>query len=51
MNLCEFDKELARATFKRGFGFHPLCSFIDHGTEGTGEPLSVMLRPGNAGSN
>ena len=45
------DKELARATFKRGFGFHPLCSFIDHGTEGTGEPLAMMLRPGNAGSN
>ena len=44
------EKELARAAFKRGFGFHPLCSFIDHGTEGTGEPLAVMLRPGNAGS-
>jgi hypothetical protein len=45
------DKELARATFKRGYGFHPLCAFVDHGPDGTGEPLSVMLRAGNAGSN
>jgi Transposase DDE domain group 1 len=36
---------------KRGFGFHPLWSFVDHGAAGTGEPLSVLLRPGNAGSN
>jgi len=28
-----------------------LWSFVDHGAEGTGEPLSVLLRPGNAGSN
>lgn len=45
------DKEKAAATFKRGYGFHPLCSFVDHGAEGTGEPLSILLRPGNAGSN
>ena len=45
------DKEQARANFKRGYGFHPLLSFIDHGPAGTGEPLAVMLRPGNAGSN
>jgi hypothetical protein len=45
------DKELAAPNFKRGFGFHPLCAFVDHETEGTGEPLSMMLRPGNAGSN
>ena len=45
------EKEKAKPTFKKGFGFHPLCSFIDHGTEGTGEPLAMMLRPGNAGSN
>jgi hypothetical protein len=25
--------------------------FADHGPEGSGEPLAVMLRPGNAGSN
>jgi hypothetical protein len=45
------DKERAAATFKRGFGFHPLVAFVDHGSGGTGEPLAVMLRPGNAGSN
>jgi hypothetical protein len=45
------DKENAAPTFKRGFGFHPLWAFVDHGPDGTGEPLSVMLRPGNAGSN
>ena len=45
------DKELAAPTFKRGFGFHPLGSWVDHGAEGTGEPLSMLLRKGNAGSN
>ncbi|HUR08562.1 MAG TPA: IS1380 family transposase [Nonomuraea sp.] len=45
------EKQNAAPTFKRGFGFHPLCSFVDHGAEGTGEPLAIMLRPGNAGSN
>jgi hypothetical protein len=41
----------AAPTFKRGFGHHPLWAFLDHGPDGTGEPLSVLLRPGNAGSN
>jgi hypothetical protein len=45
------EKELARPTFKRGYGFHPLLVFADHGPAGTGEPLSGILRPGNAGSN
>ena len=45
------DKEHAKPTFKRGYGFHPLCAFIDHGPQGTGEPLAILLRPGNAGSN
>jgi Transposase DDE domain group 1 len=45
------DKEGAAATFKRGFGHHPLWAFLDHGPDGTGEPLSMLLRPGNAGSN
>ena len=45
------EKEHAAPTFKRSFGFHPLCAFIDHGQVGTGEPLHLMLRPGNAGSN
>jgi Transposase DDE domain group 1 len=45
------EKEHAKPTFKRGFGFHPLCAFVDHGQGGTGEPLAIVLRPGNAGSN
>jgi len=45
------EKEQAAPTYKKGFGFHPLWSFVDHGPAGTGEPLSVLLRPGNAGSN
>jgi hypothetical protein len=45
------DKQGAAPTFKRGPGFHPLWAFVDHGADGTGEPLAVMLRPGNAGSN
>ena len=45
------DKEGAAPTFKRGFGHHPLWAFVDHGPDGTGEPLAVLLRPGNAGSN
>ena len=44
------EKEQAAPTYKKGFGFHPLWSFVDHGAAGTGEPLSVLLRPGNAGS-
>jgi hypothetical protein len=49
------EKQGAAPTFKRGFGHHPLWAFVDHGgtgdTAGTGEPLAVLLRPGNAGSN
>jgi hypothetical protein len=45
------EKESAAPTFKRGFGFHPLWSFVDHGPAGTGEPLAFGLRAGNAGSN
>jgi hypothetical protein len=45
------EKEQARPTFKRGFGFHPLTVFVDHGPDGTGEPLALLLRAGNAGSN
>ena len=53
------DKENARPTYKRGYGFHPLTAggtsrlrgIVDHGAAGTGEPLAVQLRPGNAGSN
>lgn len=45
------DKESAAPTYKRGYGFHPLCAFADHGPAGTGEPLAIVLRSGNAGSN
>lgn len=45
------EKENAAPTFKKGFGFHPLLGFVDHGGAGTGEPLGWLLRPGNAGSN
>lgn len=45
------EKENAAPTYKRGFGFHPLLGFVDHGGDGTGEPLGWLLRPGNAGSN
>ena len=45
------EKEGAAPTFKRTFGFHPLLAFVDHGPGGTGEPLSALLRAGNAGAN
>ncbi|MGO3211332.1 MAG: IS1380 family transposase [Brachybacterium sp.] len=45
------EKEFARPTFKKGFGFHPLLAFVDHGNGGSGEMLACLLRPGNAGSN
>jgi DDE family transposase len=44
------EKEDAAPTFKRGFGHHPLCAFLDHGPAGSGEPLTFLLRRGNAGS-
>jgi hypothetical protein len=45
------DKEHAEPTFEKGYGFHPLCAFVDHGPDGTGEPLALRLRLGRAGSN
>ncbi len=45
------DKQQAAPTWKKTYGFHPLTVFADHGPEGSGEPLAIMLRPGNAGSN
>jgi hypothetical protein len=41
------DKEGARPTFKKGFGFHPLGAWLAN----TSESLAMLLRPGNAGSN
>lgn len=45
------EKEGATPNFKRGFGFHPMLAFVDHGAGGTGEPLAGMLRPGKANAN
>lgn len=42
------EKEHAAPTYKRGFGFHPLLAWADHGPGGTGAPLAGLLRPGNA---
>jgi hypothetical protein len=41
------DKEGAAATFKKGYGFHPLGAWLAN----TAESLAMLLRPGNAGSN
>jgi hypothetical protein len=45
------DKEDATRNWKKGFGFHPLLSFVDHGGPSGGEPAAELLRPGKAGSN
>ena len=45
------DKQDAAPTWKKTYGHHPLTAFVDHGPGGTGEPVAVLLRPGNAGSN
>jgi hypothetical protein len=44
---CHTEKEGAAPRRRGGFGFHPLHCFLDE----TGERLSGLLRPGNAGSN
>ena len=44
---CHSEKEQAAATYKHGFGYHPLLCFLDN----TGEALAGILRPGNAGAN
>lgn len=45
------DKQGATPHRKHGFGFHPLLAFVDHGADGTGEPLVAMLRSGRAAAN
>src|SRR5579859_1373515 len=49
--IAHSEKEQATPTWKKTFGFHPMTAFADHGPDGSGEPLAIMLRPGNAGSN
>src|SRR5699024_3891361 len=45
------EKETAAKTWKKGFGFHPIGAWIDHGRTGTGEPAGWLLRRGSAGAN
>ena len=49
--VAHSEKEKAAPTWKKTFGFHPLAAFADHGAGAGGEPLAVLLRAGNAGSN
>jgi hypothetical protein len=49
--LAHSQKQDATATWKKTFGHHPLVAFVDHGQDGSGEPVAALLRPGNAGSN
>jgi len=41
------EKQDAKPTYRRGFGFHPLLCTLDE----TGEALAGINRPGNAGAN
>lgn len=41
------NKEQAAPNYKGGYGFHPMFCFAD----ASGETLSALLRPGNAGAN
>jgi len=49
--IAHSEKQQASPTWKKTFGFHPMTAWADHGQDGTGEPLAILLRPGNAGSN
>ncbi|MFG1949493.1 IS1380 family transposase, partial [Nonomuraea sp. NPDC048826] len=49
--ISHSDKQHAAPTWKKSYGFHPMTAFADHQGDGGGEPLALMLRPGNAGSN
>lgn len=45
--VCHSEKQSTAPTWKHTFRYHPLFCFLD----ATGEALSGLLRPGNAGSN
>ena len=49
--IAHSEKEQALPTWKKTFGHHPLTAWADHGADGNGEPLAIVLRAGNAGSN
>jgi hypothetical protein len=44
---CHSEKQGTAATYKSGFGYHPMLAWLDN----TGEALAGMLRPGNATAN
>lgn len=37
------EKGRAAPTYKEGLGLHPLCAFVDHGLQGAGKTLVVLL--------
>ena len=45
--LCHSEKEGTAATYKHGYGYHPMLAWLDN----TGEALAGVLRPGNATAN
>jgi Transposase DDE domain group 1 len=49
--IAHSEKEQASPTWKKTFGHHPMTAWADHGEAGNGEPLALVLRAGNAGSN
>jgi hypothetical protein len=49
--IAHSEKQQAAPTWKKTFGHHPMTAWADHGPAGNGEPLALVLRPGNAGSN
>jgi hypothetical protein len=49
--VAHSDKETAEPTWKMTYGHHPLLCFLDRPEVSSGEALSGVLRPGNAGSN
>ena len=49
--IAHSEKEQAAPTWKKTFGHHPMTAWADHGADGNGEPLAIVLRAGNAGSN
>src|SRR5579859_2397401 len=49
--IAHSEKQEAAPTWKKTFGYHPMTAWADHGKDGNGEPLAIVLRPGNAGSN
>jgi Transposase DDE domain group 1 len=49
--IAHSEKEQACPTWKKTFGHHPMTAWADHGQDGNGEPLALVLRVGNAGSD